>query len=337
MVKKDFEIKNKIVSCLREFDEGICASDIAKKIGLNRITVGKYLQILQAEKVVVSKRIASGIFWSLSSNSEKPRILVVDDEPNIVDLIKLSLSNGHYIIYDAFDGEQALKMINEIHPDLVILDLMMPNVSGIEVCSKMKSNIFTQNIPVLIVSAKGEVMDKVELMKIGADDFITKPFDPLELEARVANKLNKKASLQYKNPITNLPSELITEEERFLWSKKKKYFKFILKINNFDEFISLFGHKKSSEVLELFSRMIESVFDSDVFIGHISDSSFLVLSDKSLTSYLDVLKEKFNSTIPFFYPEYMESLTNKKSKILVSIDGKKISHKLISLEVTVDV
>lgn len=336
MVVKEFEIKNALISYLRQNESGASASEISKHVGFNRITVGKYLQVLAAEKLVTSKRVASAIYWSLSSYSEKPRILIVDDEQHIVDLIRLSLANGRYDIYEANDGQEALNMVQKIMPNLIILDLMMPEVSGDEVCKQLKQNFLTQNIPIIIVSAKGEVADKVELMALGADDYLTKPFDPMELEARVANKLSKTELLFSKNPVTNLPSEIITSETEKMWQHKHKYFKLVLSLNNFDEFIDIFGHKKSFEVLQFFSRLLVESFSSEVFIGHRTDSDLVLLSDISLLSEIEQLKSRFTKMIPFFYQGLIESFSPHKVHIEIPKDGEIIKHKVLALEVTVD-
>lgn len=336
MVVKDLEIKNAIVSYLRQTETGASASEIAKKIGFNRVTVGKYLQVLAAEKLVSSKRVASAIYWTLTAYSEKPRVLIVDDEQNIVDLIRLSLANGRYDIYEANNGREALEVVKNIMPNLIILDLMMPGVSGDEVCRELKSNFLTQSIPVIIVSAKGEAKDKVQLMSLGADDYITKPFDPMELEARVANKLKKKDLMFSKNSVTNFPSEIVTTETVNLWKHKKKYFKLVLKLNNFDGFIDLFGHKKGFEILQFFSRLLVELFPEEVFIGHRSDSEFILLSEKNVVSIVEELKLRFVKMVPYFYEGLMESFSKYESEIKINKEGEEVIHKVLSLEVDVD-
>ena len=109
-------------------------------------------------------------------------ILVVDDDKEIVKAIEIYLGKENYNIFKAYDGEQALKVIdkNEIH--LAILDVMMPNKDGLETLEEIRKN---RNIPVIILSAKSEDIDKINGLNIGADDYVTKPFNPIELIARV--------------------------------------------------------------------------------------------------------------------------------------------------------
>jgi CheY-like chemotaxis protein len=304
MASLDFEIKNKILSFLRTSESGASASEISKKINHNRITVGKYLQILEAQSLVTFKKIASGIYWSISETHVKPKVLIVDDEKHIVDLIRLCLSSSGYILYEAYDGEEATQMSYSLQPDLIILDIMMPKKDGTEVCRELKSNILTQDIIVLILSAKGEVKDKVALMSDGADDYLVKPFDPLELEARVSNLLRKKQSQSVKHSITQLPNGMVTNETRTVWgAQKKRWFELQISIDNYDGFAKQHGYKKAAELLRLFVRMLIGICPPDTFIGHNTDTTIVLFSVKSLRFLEKSILERFSQLLPFFYPD----------------------------------
>ncbi len=113
---------------------------------------------------------------------EKPKILIVDDDENIAELISLYLEKECFETRIAADGESAIAQFAEFHPDLMLLDLMLPGIDGYGVCGEIRK---TSDIPIIILSAKGEVFDKVLGLKMGADDYIQKPFDSNELVARV--------------------------------------------------------------------------------------------------------------------------------------------------------
>ncbi|WP_369900042.1 response regulator transcription factor [Bacillus manliponensis] len=115
-------------------------------------------------------------------------ILIVDDEPEIVQLVALYLRNEGYVIHTAFNGVEALEVIEEKQPHLMILDIMMPNIDGIEVCRRIRE---FSNIPILMLSAKVEDMDKILGLMTGADDYMIKPFNPLELVARIKALLRR--------------------------------------------------------------------------------------------------------------------------------------------------
>ncbi len=123
---------------------------------------------------------------------KKSRVLIVDDNPTNVELLFAHLKPHGYTLDKAFDGEAALKRIEENPPDLILLDLMMPKLSGYEVCQQVKSDPKTQFIPVIVITALKELHDKIKAIEMGADDFLMKPFNKVELITRVKSLLKLK-------------------------------------------------------------------------------------------------------------------------------------------------
>lgn len=132
----------------------------------------------------ISKKYTAQI-EKFASNKKKTKVLIVDDEPHIVKLIKLSLDPEKYEIHEAYSGLEALEKAKSIYPDLITLDIMMPNMSGYEVCKLLKKNPLTSYIPILMLSAKTELKDKMASIMTGADDYLSKPFDPTELVNKI--------------------------------------------------------------------------------------------------------------------------------------------------------
>jgi two-component system, OmpR family, KDP operon response regulator KdpE len=128
---------------------------------------------------------------------EKPKILVVDDEPQIARVLKTSLSARGYAIRTASDGDEALQMIKSWTPDLVITDLRMPNMDGVELCRHLRAK---SGIPIIVLSVKNEERTKIEALDAGADDYVTKPFSVNELLARVRAGLRRVAGTQQPHP-----------------------------------------------------------------------------------------------------------------------------------------
>lgn len=120
-----------------------------------------------------------------------PKILVVDDEKDIADLVCYNLEREGFSTIKAFDGEEALRKVRLEKPDLLILDLMLPGVSGLDVCKMIRSNPETSSLPIIMLTAKADEVDKVIGLEIGADDYITKPFSVKELMARVRSLLRR--------------------------------------------------------------------------------------------------------------------------------------------------
>jgi two-component system phosphate regulon response regulator PhoB len=128
-------------------------------------------------------------------------ILIVEDEPAIQELLSLSLAQAGYTTMAALSVEQAMLLLREALPDLIILDWMLPGMSGIEFARRLKSDEFSKSIPIIMLTARGEEIDKVRGLEIGADDYITKPFSPRELNARIKAVLRRLAPQMTDDPI----------------------------------------------------------------------------------------------------------------------------------------
>ncbi len=126
------------------------------------------------------------------------KILIVDDAEDTVELLKKRFRAEGYETAEAYNGEEALMKVPEYHPDLIVLDVMMPKIDGYEVCQRLKTDEKTKYIPILMLTAKGEVEHKVKGLNIGADDYMAKPFDYKELSARVKSLLSIKATHEKK-------------------------------------------------------------------------------------------------------------------------------------------
>ncbi|WP_300536754.1 phosphate regulon transcriptional regulator PhoB, partial [Sphingosinicella sp.] len=121
----------------------------------------------------------------------KPKILVVEDDANLVELIRYNLEQEDFAVVSTEDGEEALVLADEEKPDLVLLDWMIVNLSGIEVCRRMRREPATANLPIIMLTARTEEADRIRGLEIGADDYITKPFSPRELVARIRAVLRR--------------------------------------------------------------------------------------------------------------------------------------------------
>jgi two-component system, OmpR family, response regulator MprA len=130
------------------------------------------------------KAMAQGDSWQ-NTAQEKLKVLVIDDEENIIEFIRLGLRYEGFQVESASDGEQGVTAAQRINPDVVILDLMMPGIDGLEVCRRLRDNPITHDVPILMLTAKDEVKDRIIGLKTGADDYLTKPFDFDEMLERI--------------------------------------------------------------------------------------------------------------------------------------------------------
>lgn len=131
-----------------------------------------------------------------SKTDLSPTILIIEDEEDIVTLLRYNLEVAHYKTLVARDGEEGILMAKEHLPNLILLDWMMPMLSGVEACRLLRRNEKTRQIPIIMVTARGEEADKVRALDVGADDYVTKPFSPAELVARVSAVLRRVGNLR---------------------------------------------------------------------------------------------------------------------------------------------
>jgi two-component system alkaline phosphatase synthesis response regulator PhoP len=166
-------IDKKIIELIQQ-DENISYSKISQIVGI-------------PEKDIEEK------IKNFSDTREK--ILIVDDEMSTLMPLKRSLESENYAVVEAYDGHEAIKKANEEIPDLIILDLMLPGMDGIEVCQHLKTDTQTEKIPIIMLTAKDNINDKVEGLQIGADDYVTKPFVLKELKARIKSVMLRSGNI----------------------------------------------------------------------------------------------------------------------------------------------
>src|SRR5215208_2703435 len=148
------------------------------------------VETVRAAALRSEERLAGATLTSedRSLNAEDCTVLIVDDEPNIVEVVSAYLQRELYKVVTAADGEEALRMISQHAPDLIVLDVMLPKLDGLEVCRRVRA---TSQVPIVMLTAKDEESDKVLGLGLGADDYIAKPFSPRELVARVQAVLRR--------------------------------------------------------------------------------------------------------------------------------------------------
>ena len=191
--------------------------------------------------------------------AEKQRILIVDDDYNIAELISLYLTKECFETKIVGDGEEALRVFPEFQPNLILLDLMLPGIDGYQVCRELRS---TSQVPIIMLSAKGEIFDKVLGLELGADDYIIKPFDSKELVARVKAVLRR-----YQLP-AQMPASSVTEQH----GNFVEYPDLIVNLTNYSVIYN--GHSielppKELELLYFLASSPNQVFTREQLLDHI--------------------------------------------------------------------
>ena len=150
---------------------------------------------------------------------ETKKILVIDDEPDLVELVSYNLKKEGFTISSASTGEDALEKVRKGEYNLIILDLMLPGIQGVELCRMLRNNPKTETIPIIMLTAKGEEADKIRGLETGADDYMTKPFSPKELVARVNTVLRRAGVLAAKDKVIRI-GELSIDLETYTVTKR---------------------------------------------------------------------------------------------------------------------
>ncbi len=183
-------------------------------------------------------------------------ILVVDDEPRIVELAGLYLRNDGYSVLSAHDGLSALRMIEERRPDLVVLDIMLPKMDGWEVCRRLRQG--NNNVPIIMLTARGEDVDRIVGLELGADDYVVKPFNPRELVARVKAVLRRSEGAASGTKVLKLANLEIDRHRREAHVAQQE-----LKLR-----------KKEFDLLVAFAERPGFVFSRDQLLDHVWNYDF---------------------------------------------------------------
>jgi diguanylate cyclase (GGDEF)-like protein len=211
-------------------------------------------------------------------------ILVADDDEDILRFVEVNLRLEGFDVATASDGEQALEGAYEIMPDLILLDVMMPKIDGFEVCQRLRADPRTKNMSVIMLTAKSLSADKVVGLTAGADDYMIKPFDPVELVARVKSALRRSREMRSINPLTQLPGNVqIQEEVAGRVASGEPFALAYIDLNDFKAFNDFYGFARGDEVIKLLAkcagRGIQEAAGSDGFLGHIGGDDFVGILD----------------------------------------------------------
>jgi len=219
------------------------------------------------------------------------KILVVDDEPHIAQILKFTLEKAGYQVFTAEDGQDALGKIEKLEPSLVILDVMMPIMDGYEVCRKMREDFKMNQIPVIMLSAKGELPERVKGLEGGANDYLIKPYSNDELLLRVKNVLEWNTKQKEANPLTGFPGNTAIERELKTRINRAQPYAFLyVDIDNFKGFNDYYGYQKGDEIITFLSAILSAAVDKlgvkEDFIGHIGGDDFVVITDAARAEFI---------------------------------------------------
>ena len=226
-------------------------------------------------------------------------ILVVDDDPDIARFVEVNLRSAGFDVVVATDGEEALHRAEEIRPDLVLLDVMMPRIDGFEVAQRLRRNTRTANTCIIMLTAKAQSSDKVLGLTAGADDYIIKPFDPIELLARVKTTLRRARDNRNLSPLTGLPGNIQIEDEVQRRVEENEPFALLTcDLDNFKAYNDHYGFLRGDRVIQASARILQDTLEefarAEGFVGHVGGDDFVMVVPP------DVAEEAANRIIQLF-------------------------------------
>lgn len=232
-------------------------------------------------------------------------ILVTDDDSNIRALLQEVLESDGYVVDTARDGIEGLEKVAKNRPDLVLLDVEMPGMTGWDVVQKIKSDPTTQQIPVLMLTSLSQTQHRVQGLDLGADDYLTKPFNIAELLARVRSALKRTQVAVEANPLSHLPGNRSIERE--INNRIQSGIKFTVlygDLNNFKAFNDRYGFIRGDKIIQETARILLSVRTPGDFVGHVGGDDFVMVTDADRAE--DICKRicaEFDRVAPAHYDE----------------------------------
>ncbi len=213
-----------------------------------------------------------------------PRILVAEDEVNLRQVLTLQLQIAGFEVIEAEDGHAALEKAQSVFPDLVLLDVMMPQMDGYEVCRRLRASFATRHIPIIMLTARGEEDARINGLEGGANDYITKPWGKRELELRIKNALEWSRQQRSASPLTGLPgNHSINAELKHRVSAGRPFAMLQIDIDYFKSFNDHYGYSRGDQAIQTLARIIldaaQKHSGGDDFVGHIGGDDFVVLTE----------------------------------------------------------
>ncbi len=234
------------------------------------------------------------------------RILVVEDDFDISNMLRIYFQSQDYEVTVASRGEDGLELCRQELPHVMLLDIMLPDIDGYEVCRRLRSNLRTSHVPIIFLTQKDERSDKIAGLELGADDYITKPFDIEELRLRVQGSIRRAQTINLSNPTTGLPSSKHIEEQLRNLMRRDDWALLYVGINHSDPFRDKEGFLAADEVLRDLAHMLGETVDEfgtpDDFIGHRGGDDFIIITSAEQGPIIrDRIVARFNASVGTHY------------------------------------
>ena len=238
---------------------------------------------------------------------EKKVILIVDDDQDVAEMVAAYFSVQGYLVHTVGLGEEAVRYATENPPDLVIQDIHLPDIDGFEVAYRMRNSRRTKDVPIIFLTEKHARSDRLQGLELGADDYITKPFDIQELKLRARNALRRTTQGTLTNPVTNLPEGVLVDDRLEECLTGNDWTLILITLKNLGRFREQYGFVAADDVLRAVTLMIHNAIRElggvNDFVGHLSPDEFIICTTNVHQPELaERIKARLDQSLEYFYP-----------------------------------
>lgn len=265
----------------------------------------------------------------------RKKILVVDDTEFMIRLISDILRSADYEVISAAGGAEGLLKVRSEKPDLVILDVVMPDVDGLEVCRILRDDESNNLMPIIILTAQDNEDNKLMGLELGADDYIIKPFNPRELLSRVKNTLKRIDRNRWANPLTGLPGNIEIQSKINSRIAKGELFSVLyIDLDNFKAYNDVYGFASGDRAIKLTADILkDNITNNRDFVGHIGGDDFIVIAEPEETDRIanGVIEDFDKKILDLYNPEHLEK------GYIVTIDrlGNEMRFPIMSISIAI--
>ena len=255
----------------------------------------------------------------------KQKILVIEDNLDLAEMLDTYFRAEGYEIQIFNSGEAGLQACENSRPDILILDIRLPDINGYEVARRLRQNRRTSDIPIIFLTEKRERAERLQGLELGADDFISKPFDVKELRLRIRNTLRRLGQDSLTNPTTGIPEGRLVDEHLIEYLHRHDWSILIISLDKLDAFRDSYGFVASDDVMRAVSLMIQNVIKElgkpEDFLGHLNANDLILLTMQDRAMVLEEnIRSRLEQSLDYFYPiEDREKIVPRGTRLIINI------------------
>lgn len=236
----------------------------------------------------------------------KARLLIVEDDNDISTMLRIYFTGLGFEVDTALRGSIALEKTRQSMPHLIVLDIMLPDIDGFEVCRVLRTNTRTSHVPIIFLTQKDERSDKLQGLELGADDYITKPFDIEELKLRVQRAISRAEQQSLTDPRSGLPAGRLIEDYLRQVIRRSNWAMLDIRIEHYAAFKEIYGFVAADDLIRFTAMLMTEVVDElgtiNDFIGHASEENFLLITTETASAEIqEQLKARFDNEVLTHY------------------------------------